>query len=494
MLWIWVSSFVFLISLGWALFHFPLEIFWNSDVLYLPALLTDVLRDGGSFRGWSLTPSPYFFPDLILVYLFGTFTPSYFWALICFAIFQSLLFVWVLGRFLRTLEPELPPEFSYSLSLLTGTFVLLLGEKFFALYLILLPTMHTSAFLISLWAWPYLFREKLPRYVFLPVLVLTAISDRILFLELFLPAGLAWIARYGRIGTLFPQFSIRFFLTGAISFGTYMALRSFLFIEAPGRISPVLSFSKWLGDLSRWIGEGQLPGIFILLSLFTGFWALSRSKAEGTGFAFAGFFQILLVICPPLVGLYIDEYSLRYSAPAFLITPALGISLMSSRTKERLSQKIFRNTVISVFITALFLYSFLSPTPSGSWQFKENVKPWEAECVDELVKDEHFVFVIADFWRAKRILVYSKEEIRALHVDYSTLQGSHTISNKEWYIFPPEGPIAVLPDGLGESRIVSFYGHPTKIVKCQNSEKSLWIYEPNQKIRELLVRPFQKTK
>ncbi|GBF40419.1 hypothetical protein LPTSP1_34370 [Leptospira johnsonii] len=125
---------------------------------------------------------------------------------------------------------------------------------------------------------------------------------------------------------------------------------------------------------------------------------------------------------------------------------------------------------------------------------RESIRPPETVCVDEWKEKDSFVFVLSEPRKARRILTYSEKRILAYPIDFSTLEGSYSVSNKEWFLFPPEGPIAVLPEGLGESRIKSFYGEPSRVLDCESGNGKIWIYEDNAKIRDYLQRPVQKTK
>ncbi|PKA04280.1 hypothetical protein CH375_11970, partial [Leptospira ellisii] len=59
-----VSSFLLSLDGGPAL----RDLAFNADVLYAATLYQDLIVDGNPLRGWSLTPSPYFFPDLFLYF------------------------------------------------------------------------------------------------------------------------------------------------------------------------------------------------------------------------------------------------------------------------------------------------------------------------------------------------------------------------------------------------------------------------------------------
>lgn len=492
MIWLWISSGIFAISLAISLLGAPKEIFWNTDALYLPSILIDVIRDGGSLRSWSFAPTPYFFPDLPLVFLFGSLTGNAFGAIFLYAVFQALFFAWALGRYLSAIEPKATKPQSYSLALLSLSFFFLVAERFPLLYNFFLPSLHISAFFAALWIWPFLTREKVRKYLVFPILILFTASDRILVFELFLPAALAWARRYGRWGISFPLISVRFFASGAIGIGLYSFSRIFLSISSPNKIPTGESVTLWWGDLLDSLLTGDLQGIFLVFAILTGLWCLAKSKEWGHGLAFSGYSQILLVFLPPLAGLYAGQNGFKISLPAILMTPALIGVLVAFRNPKFASNA--RNFALLGSILGLGIFSAWNRGSEAYLHFFEIPKPKEAICLDLLKETESFVFVVSEAQKARRIFAYSEKRVFAYPIDFSTLEGAQTISNREWYLFAPEGPIGVIPEGLGEYRIRSFYGEPSKIVSCPNAAGTVWIYEETSRIREFLQRPFQKTK
>lgn len=494
MVWLWTSIIIFLVSLIFSLFTAPKEIFWNMEALYLPSVLIDVLRDGGSLRTWSFAPTPYFFPDLPIVFIFGYITENVFRTLTFYAIFQTSLLAYLLGKFVRAMEPKMPRPQSYVFSLLSLSSILLIAEKFPLLYFLYFPSVHISAFLTTLWIWPYLRREKvkIPKYSIFPLLSILTISDRILILELYLPAALSWARRYGRWGTSFPLISIRFFATGLIGLGLHSLIKIFLAINSPKKLSTLESISHWWSDFFASILSLKLSGVFLLFAILGGVLCLRKGKESGHSYGFLGYFQLSLCLLPPLLGLYSGENSLKYSIPAIVMVPVLFGILPSVQNQNYLSHS--RNFA---FLGLLFGLGVFAIFGEGEAQFRdpsESIRPPETVCVDEWKEKDSFVFVLSEPRKARRILAYSEKRVLAYPIDFSTLEGSYSVSNKEWFLFPPEGPIAILPDGLGESRIKSFYGEPTRVLHCESGSGKIWVYEDNAKIRDFLQRPVQKTK
>ena len=62
----------------------------HSDALYLPVLFDDLLRHGGRFADWFLTPAPYFFPDMPMYWLAWLASDSVFGQTTAFALLQTV--------------------------------------------------------------------------------------------------------------------------------------------------------------------------------------------------------------------------------------------------------------------------------------------------------------------------------------------------------------------------------------------------------------------
>lgn len=471
----------------------------------------DVFRDGGSFLSWSFTPSPYFFPDFpiisALLWIFGNAQK----ALVVFAFLQTILFTVLMERFWIYLAEEKngkrlsrkEARRVKSWVLVSISFLLLAAKNFPTLYILFLPSIHASAFLVTLYVWPLLSKTFKKREVWTLSfwVVLTVASDRILFVELVIPGILAGFLHRDSTGSawkrFFPQSSKILLVSGIAGLILHSILKSFLFIEKSGRIPVALSFVQAIRDISRfkdealvWFSNGgasAIPVPTILISIFaiSLFFAFARiHKTKSTTFLFL--FFAILAFAPVLTGTYIDEYSLRYAAPALILSPVFLV-FVAGFPKRGLALSIF-----VLFLSIWFIGQKKSENPENAILRLFRTIPQEASCVDKIGKNRVISLVVADFWNAKRIRVFSEEKIPSVHVAYGTLEGSHTISNREWYLKDYSGTVAVLTEGLGEERILEVYGKPSDRTQC--GSKEFYFYEDSQKIREALRRPFQKTK
>ena len=121
----------------------------NADGLYLPTLFDDLLRHGGRFSTWYLTPVPYFFPDypmFLAAYWLG---PDAYLQIVIFSALQCVLLLSAIYLFARTLRIEAAlPCAAFSLTLLAWL-ALSAREPF---VLLLWNGWHFGGFIVTLLA------------------------------------------------------------------------------------------------------------------------------------------------------------------------------------------------------------------------------------------------------------------------------------------------------------------------------------------------------
>ncbi|AOP36610.1 hypothetical protein A0128_21675 [Leptospira tipperaryensis] len=504
---------LFFVSLFVSLALSPEGIYQNSDILYLPALALDLFRDGGNFLSWSFTPSPYFFPDFPIVSVLFLIFANAQKALLVFAFLQTILFTVLMERFwIFQREEKKRNQLSKrdsrrikSWILLFVSFLLLAAPNFPTLYILFLPSIHASAFLVTLYAWPLLHTqlEKRQKVILFVWIVLTVASDRILAVELVFPGILAGFLFSSRKDSdfswkrFFPESSKILLFAGIAGLILHAILKSFLYIEKPGKIPALVAFAQAQKDGVRFFTEAQtwiesgfkenfpVPAVLFILLLIALIFGLARIRKNKTT-AFLFFFFAILTVAPIASGSYVDQYSLRYAAPALILAPFFLISIAGFPK---------RNLTLGIFLLFLLLWKIGEKSPEGFENRLIRLAQWvpqETVCLDEIAKKEPITLAVADFWTAKKILVFSEKKIHALHVTYGTLEGSHTISNRDWYLKNNSGTFAVFTKGLGEDRVLEVYGVPSTKEAC--GETSVFLYKDSTKIQEALKRPFQKTK
>ncbi|EMG11514.1 hypothetical protein LEP1GSC151_5540 [Leptospira interrogans serovar Grippotyphosa str. LT2186] len=265
---------------------------------------------------------PLFLPDLPIISALLLIFENAQKALVAFAFIQTVLFLILIERFWIFAEEEIKQK-SLNLKetrqikswvLVLVSFILLMTKKFPALYILFLPSIHSSAFLTSLYAWPTIHKTFQKRKIWILSLwiAFTTASDQILIVELIIPGILA--------GFLQPQFSFttetrtdskwkRFlpesskilFISGIAGLILHRILKSFLFIEKPGRISIQTSIMQATKDVTLFLTQAQtwiLSGfqenipiaailiLILLISLIVGFIKIQKTKTISFLFSF----------------------------------------------------------------------------------------------------------------------------------------------------------------------------------------------------------------
>ena len=90
--------------------------------------------------------------------------------------------------------------------------------------------------------------------------------------------------------------------------------------------------------------------------------------------------------------------------------------------------------------------------------------PNHVACLDSHPEDG--ATVMADYWHAKSIYLFSRASLISYHADYVTGLPSRTIANTNWWRdgWPPE---AVYMANLSPEVITKALGTPTKTLKCK---------------------------
>ena len=509
----------FFVAMGAAVFlslrEIP-EVFFHSDMLYLPVLYQDWILDGGSITGWSFTPAPYFFPDLPVYFTLAFLVGPGALSLRLFGLVQVAGFLLAGIFFQRSLPRDRRPP-DWMPGVVAGlSMIFALSVK--PLVIFLLPSAHFSSFLATLILGGIIIRQftressgssRKKDSVLIPgvlLLILMFVSDRLILLHFVLPAtlviaGVFWKNQEPGIGIRIKRILFAG-ITGVLA-GWILSriLHTFLHLEKPARIPVVKSLAFFLRDLSgEFAGNGVALFFLFLyfLSLLIVFLAL-RKTAGRTGsraaFLFLLAFQILTALVPPLTGFYTDLYSTRYNIFVFpvalwvVLSVGLGIQ-RGEKCQERKWTHIFSMGFFSL-LTLVFLSTLYGELKEGTWQSWIEYQPEVVGCLDRLEPAERGMYGLADYWNAKRVSIFSRENLRAYHVGYGNLKGSYTLANRNWFRCSPGEPGCpefhfVLVENLGEKRVRSAYGNPDRVVQCGDSK--IYLYRESGRLKAAVQR------
>jgi len=347
--------------------------YFTSDILYLPTLYKDLFIDKFSLSGWSLTPSPYFFPDMGIFFILMYITKNYVVSFFLFAVFQGILLTFGLYfTFTNILEENKIHTMICAIIIITGAmlYVILAHNICFeALLYILMPTIHTGAFAIALISLGLVITKedtKKNNIILFLLCFLTTLSDKIFLVIFVIPILVTicvlYFSHIVRINLLIKRGVILIIstLTALITFN-YIK-HNFVKIPKPSPLPNIqkiiTSFNAFYKDMSYFLGNNHYYVImwFVWLAITVGLIVYYTKYAENVRLLIFTVFSLcaslfILAACI-LRGLYIDINSFRYITGAFII-PFFGLSIYFSYYMCKFLGKTWKNFILTSVILCL---------------------------------------------------------------------------------------------------------------------------------------------
>ena len=232
-----VANVVFILFAISLLNNDGLNVFINSDTLYLPSIYQDITEFGHTLKNWHLNPAPNFFPDMLLYAAIAIFSNNFITAFIVFAVVQYLLIVFLASNILKVCVSKKEKH----LILTLGNLLLMLiplstyfANDFHFSFHLISNAFHNGAFINALIALNLLVRFFLKKshiyLVFLSLLIFVAvISDRFFIFYFILPSF--WVASFSLLNRDFRKKALVYIITiiiiTAISITTFNLLKAF---------------------------------------------------------------------------------------------------------------------------------------------------------------------------------------------------------------------------------------------------------------------------
>ena len=477
---------------------------FNSDSVYLATLYRDVFVEGGDFFAWNLTPAPYFFPDMPLFFLIKTFIQDTYFAFYFYAALQLGLTYWLSLRLLRAVLNEkfalLPFSIIYVLAVvfLTTQNVVQYSYPLFSAY-------HFGSIvtgLLFLLALTSVLQSEAKPISVKTLALLTAwtalgtASDFLFLLWFPLPALMA-VAVWGyfKERTRFNPISLaKVFLSTLGGMGLGVLLKNAV---TSNTIQLTWGYSRILPNLKAAYSDlvnlfNQAPLVMLLLALFYGLvlWrlvSLFRRSTFGTA-DFLGLFiplslGVTLLTLMLTSVLYLDDAIMSRYFMTFYWYPVLLSWLVYPDGVSDLYQRIFYYLWLSVLVVAVVLAIPTQPIYGEYY-------PPVAQCVDESVRNyreeqgQSPSVGIGNYWHAKLITEFSKEQLRVVHVN-NDLSPFMWINNPNWYqkgydfavLFTADDP-GNEPFILDQTMIEGINGDPQDQVLCEDKKARVLFYEP----------------
>ncbi len=472
--------------------HKMSNLLFNDDALYLPALYKDIVVNGGSYSGWSLTPAPYFFPDMSLYFFANFITQNFYYAIPLFFILESLLLLFTIYKIYTLFFDK-----SISLSMASIIFGLLYLIPTVASSFQYVSAFHYGEFVIGLLVFYLVLlilnsKDAKPLFYFLILLFssLTIASDELFVLHFMLPFAV----------TLFILWSIREVDTKKLLI-----------------LITTFGFSIWLGNLihnllvinenaqnvelnadSFPVNVSSIEKIFLhsyqhlttstIIILATLFLALFTFVVKGrlsffyngyknsTKFLFISLFLIFMEL-GSLTVLSLSSVPLvanRYMIPLFIL-PIVMLPIYLDFFKffnYKNFTNIMMNTLLSILLIALFVDARKKLMHST---FYSEYYPPLQKCIDSFVQETGAKSGISEYWQSKSTYMLSKYDITVAEV-YRNLSPRTWITTNEWYrdkydfalihYYSPNKD-RFSPD---KNWIMAINGNPDKIYTCDGTD------------------------
>jgi hypothetical protein len=470
------------------------ESFFDSDNLYLPTLFEDLIRWSGRFSDWRLTPAPYFLPDMPLYFLARLIAGSVEPAQYLSGIAHLLLFTWAARWLVRTLvrgtadEAQIVGLFIVTLALLhlTGSVAL-----FGSLYHL---TQHGGAALMTL----VILRHCLgPPFRYSCVTagalsLLTGVADPLFAAScgaplLMLGCCASVQAVWKRVCSTTDSSRVtvrhRTLLSGALAFAgarltnvVHAHMNSLPVSRSAG--PSVASLLAALGDLTGStcaVGMWLLAGVLLACTVL-----LLRRGAHARGLRIFALWQLGSVLSTLAAigwaGNYLDSGSLRYMVVPFIMTAMLACAVVTHTLAVHAHRPEIARSVSFVSCVVIVALAATIVTQLPSIVFGQYRSNWRStsSCVSAVLRREHADVVLADYWQAKPLMLFSDGHVRALQMRAKLRRPYFWINSRGWYRGPHHFGVVAVRD-LDPDAIVQAFGEPARVDGCPGLD--LFVYE-----------------
>lgn len=460
----------------------------NSDALYLPTLMDD-FRAGIPLNGWSLTPSPYFFPDMLIYGIISIFF-NFKMSIIVFASIQYSLILVAHHLLLKALNLNNYKN-TIIINYLLGIILLLLTLLFFPdiAYTSLVSANHTGNYILTVFSFAILINFLNKDFSIKNIVLLTAFSlaaitsDKLYTVTFLIPSATLLIIN-------FKFKKVIYYLVGSVLL--YIATSAFLgyfrnhFIFVPDAsvfkiIFQNLSFHLFFDEnLNISFLKITTPFIFILFLLLW-FYHKTISPSRQNILLFYSFAVTVTLISFYLTGIVITkDFPLRYIQSIWLFWLfLLPIILTEKVTHIQFSAISFNPLIHALFILNIIfgLFSFIS---SQKINMDKTVSCLLNNPLSQCNGNCKVKYGIGDYWNSKKLTALSHRNIFVNQVTYD-LDIYHWINNLEWY--KNREYSFILPARLDKKKIVTLSGNPVTIANCNGTE--IWFYKTN-KLKNIL--------
>lgn len=482
--------------------------FYDSDVLYLPALFQD-LAAGGAWSGWKLPHTPYYFPDMGLYFLVHALLGNLHASMLAYGMLQVLLLAGLTLFVVRRLHGVDPALSVLTLAGVTALVAALGSGADVVLPMALMSATHFGAFLMLLAAlgggvacWRAPSARLYPWLGFLFLLCLVALASDFLFMIqfalpmalvlLFLAARHAGVRRRALLlaGTLLAGCGAGWgVLLGVVQHNTLDRHIGLDFSQL-GWVEP------WLRQLPEQHPWGVGTGLLFLALLLRVAWS-GRARSDASALvplywlvAFGTMLASLLTK---------DQLIYRYILPVIFVALFVGWPMLLPwlpAVRAGVGHPRFMKLAgVSALGVGLWMAPALAGLPSlpNLLEFRTPL----SRCLDDQAAEHGLVNGLGDYWEAKSTSLLSRRGVSVVQV-LPDLGPYHHINNIQWYNRPFQ--FVVINHGLPpEARInkemlLARFGPPKAAFRCDVQEVLVYPRPEDKEFRDQFTAlpPFLK--
>ena len=441
----WILNLLALIVVFGSLNTYMIEVYFNSDALFLPSFFKDIFVDGTGFKGWNMNGAPNFFPDILLYSVINSVFPNFKIANLIFSSCQYMIILAGLNFLLKAVIPGISKWTLILINVLFPLYILVavVDQDFYFAYQVISMAYHAGSVVTILYSAAFLFSylNKQSRWSFYGLIIMSflgAFNDRI-FISTFaapmfviLLLEITWI-KYKplRVATIATS------LSSAVAF----ALFSYLKVNNPyykiiGLHERFLNFKNAISSLETFSEQHwnllkafelrsfivAITFISLIISIFLSIRYLIKAKkistfspsqkTTTTFIVFTAGALFLNIFAPIINGNYLGIACLRYATFTYLFSFAVIVFFIHYFAKK--------STILIKYISSAFLILLVSILISGFIKYEikntivriANYYPEEVQLVDEYAKENNLKYGVANWWNAKVTTMFSHQDLR----------------------------------------------------------------------------------
>ncbi len=478
--------------------------YFNSDTLYLPSIYKDLFIDESGFAGWHLNGAPNFLPDMLLFFIVRSFFNHFIPACLIFSLVQLTIILLLLSGLYKVIFKSINYiHLSFAVLLMTlFLLVSLVNNDFVYTFYLLSISYHLGAFIMFLISFILLFRylkygKNIHLIILFIVSILSVINDRLYIVMFSFPIFALIFVFLIHIENKKRYIKVLVANSASILIGLFLfrMLKLSGYIHIIGLSWKVFNFNNiipalkiFLEQHTNYIMELDFRGIIDILFLLSfaihlylliknGIFAIKKKKFNELEFIYLLIFipVLFIVLVTPIInGNYVSWALLRYN----IYSLYLGMFSYAYLIYKLYEAKRFSVNYLIVFIVLImFVESVFIIKKVSNNNLSKGLNnfmtyyPESVKCIDQLSKQENIKFGVAEYWKAKYITMFSREDVRVYTV-LDNLSIWYHVMNENWYFQNKKGKFGnpefnfIISNKINRDKIIEHLGNPEDTITC----------------------------